>query len=143
MAQRFATPRQMEIGLGLLRIVTGIVFAAHGYQKWFTNGIPGTTGFFTSLGIPMPGIMAILVATLELGGGIALALGIFTRWITIPLAIDMAMAIIMVHAKNGFFVPKGVEFVTMLMTSAIALSIGGPGAFAVDGLFGRRTETRR
>jgi putative oxidoreductase len=143
MASRFATARHMEIGLGLLRIVTGIVFAAHGYQKWFINGIPGTTGFFTSLGIPMPGIMAIAIGTLELGGGIALALGIFTRWITIPLALDMAVAIITVHAKNGFFVPQGVEFVTMLMTSAIALSIGGPGAFAVDGMFGRRADSRR
>jgi putative oxidoreductase len=133
----------MEVALGLLRVVTGMVFAAHGYQKWFLNGIPGTTGFFTSLGIPLPGIMAIVVATLELGGGIALALGIFTRWITIPLAVDMAVAIITVHAKNGFFVPKGIEFVTMLMTSAIALSIGGPGAFAVDRLFGRRTDSRR
>lgn len=71
---RSATQRQMEIGLGILRIVTGLVFAAHGYQKWFTMGIDGTTGFFTGLGIPLPGVAAILVATLELVGGLAFAL---------------------------------------------------------------------
>ncbi len=49
MTQRFATPRQMEIGLGILRIVTGIVFAVHGYQKVFIMGLDGTTGFFTQV----------------------------------------------------------------------------------------------
>ncbi len=91
----------------------------------------------------MPGIMAIAIATLELAGGTALALGIFSRWIAIPLALDMATAILTVHAPNGFFVPKGVEFVMLLMTSAIALAIGGPGAFSVDGLTGKRGDSGR
>jgi putative oxidoreductase len=140
MDKRFASQRQMEIGLGILRIVTGLVFAAHGYQKFFTNGIDGTAGFFGSLGVPLPGIAAVLVATLEFAGGIAFALGLFTRFLAVPLAIDMLMAIILVHAKNGFFVPKGVEFVGMLMTSAIALGIGGPGAFSIDGMIGGKNR---
>lgn len=124
----------MEISLGVLRIVTGIIFAAHGYQKFFLMGIDGTTGFFTGLGIPLPGIAALVVATVELIGGISLALGLFTRLIAIPLAIDMASAIFFFH--RGFFVPRGIEFVTMLMVSAIALSIGGPGAFSIDRMIG-------
>jgi putative oxidoreductase len=136
MTQRFASPKQMEIGLAVLRIVTGIVFAAHGYQKFFLMGLDGTAGFFTQLGVPLPAAAAVLVATLELAGGIALALGIFTRLIAIPLAMDMLAAIFFFHAKNGFFVPSGIEFVLMLMASSIALALGGPGAFAVDRMLG-------
>ena len=136
MGSRFATQRQMEIGLGILRIVTGLVFAAHGYQKFFMMGTDGVTGFFTGLGIPLPGIAAILVSTLELVGGLAFAAGIFTRLLAIPLALDVAGAIVFFH--RGFFAPKGIEFVLMLMVASIALAIGGPGAFSVDGMTGKR-----
>ena len=140
MLQRFATQRQVEIGLGILRIATGLVFAAHGYQKFFTMGIEGTTGFFTGLGIPLPGITAILIATLELVGGLAFAAGLFTRLLGIGLALDVAGAIFFFH--RGFFVPKGVEFVGTLMFAAIALAMGGPGAFSIDGILRPRSGPR-
>jgi len=141
MSNRFASQRQMEIGLGVLRIVTGLVFAAHGYQKFFVMHVEGVTGFFTGLGVPLPGIAAILVSTLELAGGLAFAAGLFTRLIGILLALDMAGAIFFFH--TGFFVPKGIEFVLMNMTSAVALVIGGPGAFSVDGMTGGKVSGSR
>lgn len=140
MSYRFATQKQMEIGFGVLRIATGLVFAAHGYQKIFGMGIEGVTGFFTQIGVPLPGIAAILVAFLEFGGGIALALGILTRFIALAFIVDMLGAIFFVHWKNGFFLPTGIEFVGMLMMSALALSLGGPGAFSADRLFGNHTS---
>ena len=138
MIQRFASPKQIDMGLAVLRIVTGIVFAMHGYQKFFTMGIEGTTGFFTSLGVPLPGIAAIVVATLELVGGIALALGLFTRLLAIPLAIDMLTAITLFH--RGFFVPKGVEFVLTLMAASITLALAGPGAWSLDRMLGKKAQ---
>ncbi len=125
-------PATANAGVAVLRIVTGIVFAMHGYQKFFQMGVPGVTGYFGSLGVPAPHFFAILVSSLELIGGIALVLGLFTRVIAIPLIIDMMTAIVLFHAKNGFFVPKGIEFVLMLMTSCIALALAGPGAFSID-----------
>jgi putative oxidoreductase len=125
-------PATANAGVAVLRIVTGIVFAMHGYQKFFQMGVPGVTGYFGSLGVPAPHFFAILVSTLELIGGIALVLGLVTRVIAIPLNIDMMTAIVLFHAKNGFFVPKGIEFVLMLMTSCIALVLAGPGAFSID-----------
>jgi putative oxidoreductase len=141
MTYRFANEKQMEIGFTVLRIATGLVFAAHGYQKWFGMGIGGTSGFFGSVGIPLPEIAAMLVATLEFGGGIALALGILTRFIAAAFIIDMLGAIHFVHWKNGFFLPTGIEFVGMLMISSLALALGGPGAFAVDRMFGNRKNS--
>lgn len=131
-------PNNSVAGLAVLRIVTGVVFAMHGYQKLFLMGIPGVTGFFGGMGIPSPHFFAILVSILEFAGGIALVLGLFTHLIAIPLIIDMMTAIVLYHAKNGFFVPKGIEFVLMLMTACIALALAGPGALAADSLFRRK-----
>lgn len=133
MIQRIGSPRQAQIALGLIRIAAGVIFFAHGYQKFFMMGIEGTTGFFTQLGVPLPGIAAILVASLELVGGLLLVAGFMTRLIAILFAIDMATAILLFHSKHGFFVPMGVEFVTLLLVSAIALAIAGAGAFSIDG----------
>ena len=143
MFQRTSTPNQVATGLAVLRIVTGLIFLAHGYQKFFIMGIDGTTGFFTQLGIPLPGVAAVLVATLESLGGIALILGLFTRIVAIPLAIDMVSAIFFFHAKNGFFVPGGIEFVLLLMSAAIALALAGPGSPSLDSLLSRGTASRR
>lgn len=132
MIQRIASPSQAQIALGLIRIIAGVIFMAHGYQKFFSMGIEGTTGFFTQIGAPLPGISAIVVATVELVGGFALLAGFMTRLVAIPLIIDMATAIILLHSKHGFFVPMGIEFVTLLLVSALALAIGGPGAFSLD-----------
>ncbi len=137
MANRLsASPRQMEVGLAILRVVTGVVFVAHGYQKFFGMGIPGVTQFFTGLGAPLPHVSAMVVSTVELLGGIALILGLLTRLVVIPLAIDMLTAIILFHSKHGFFVPSGIEFVMMLLTSCIALGLAGPGAFSIDRILG-------
>jgi putative oxidoreductase len=126
------SPRYSGAGLAVLRIVTGFVFVMHGYQKFFGMGIGGVTGFFGSLGVPGPHFFAMVVSAVELVGGIALVLGVLTRFVAIPLIIDMMTAIVIVHAKNGFFVPKGIEFVLMLMTSCITLVLAGPGAFSID-----------
>ena len=132
MIQRIGTPRQAQLALGILRIVTGVIFMAHGYQKFFIMGIDGVTGFFTQVGAPLPGITAILIATLELVGGFMMVLGLFARFIAVPLALDMLGAILLVHIRNGFFVPGGVEFVMLLLVSAMAIAIAGPGALSVD-----------
>jgi putative oxidoreductase len=129
---RIGNARQAEIGLGIVRIVAGIIFMAHGYQKFFAMGIPGVTAYFSGLGIPVPGVAAPLVATVELLGGFLLAIGFFARFVAVPLAVDMATAIAVVHAKNGFFGPKGIEFVLLLMTAAIAIAVAGSGAFSID-----------
>ena len=132
MIQRTGTPAQAQLALAVIRIVAGVIFMAHGYQKFFIMGLDGVTGFFTQVGVPLPGIMAIVIASLELVGGLALLLGIFARFIAIPLAFDVLGALFMVHIKNGFFVPMGIEFVMLLSAAAIAIAIGGAGALSLD-----------
>ncbi|MFJ4014749.1 DoxX family protein [Microbacterium sp. NPDC090014] len=88
-----------SLGLLVLRVVVGAVFAAHGAQKIFEYTLSGTIGSFAGMGIPLPEIAAPVVAFIELIGGILLALGLFTRPVGILLAIDMIVAL--------FAVPSG------------------------------------
>jgi putative oxidoreductase len=120
-------------GITLLRVVTGLIFLMHGQQKLFEFGIGGVTGMMTGLGVPAPGLMAIVVTLVELLGGIALILGAFTRIAALLVAIDVLVAFFLVHMPNGFFATNGgVELVLLLATVGVTLILTGPGAMALD-----------
>jgi putative oxidoreductase len=122
-------------GIALLRVVTGFIFLMHGQQKLFEFGIGGVTGMMTSLGVPAPGLMAVIVSLVELVGGIALILGAFTRFAGVLVAIDVLTALFLVHMPNGFFAgTNGIELVLILAAAGITLALTGPGALAIDGM---------
>jgi putative oxidoreductase len=121
--------------IALVRLVVGLTFFLHGWQKLFDFGIPGVTQGFTRMGVPMPEITAPLVALVEFVAGASLMIGFLTRLVAIPLAIDMLVAILLVHLRGGFFAPSGVELVLLLFTGAVAMALGGPGALSMDGIF--------
>ena len=135
-----ATPSQQQLGIAIIRIVTGIVFAAHGGQKLFVFGFAGVTGAFTKMGVPLPGVMGPFIALLEFFGGIALVFGLLTRLASLGLLFDMLGAILLVHLKNGFFLPQGYEFALMLLGTSAALVVAGAGRFSLDSMLaGRNT----
>lgn len=136
-------PRKHAIGIALLRIITGIVFLMHGWQKVLTMGLPGVTTAFTHMGIPMPGVTAPLVALLELLGGVALIIGFLTRLAAVGFICEMIGAIAYVHLKNGFFNPMGYEFPLTLLAAAVVLFIAGSGKFAVDDKLAAREQSER
>ncbi len=137
-AQRVAGARGW--GLTVLRIVVGIVFLVHGLQKLLVMGFGGVAGFFGSLGVPAPGLFAVLVTLVEVLGGLALIVGLLTRLAAILLALDMLVAILTVHLPNGFFVNNGgYEFPLVLLASCVALAVAGAGEAALDGLLAART----
>lgn len=128
-----SSPERYNLALTILRIVIGITFFAHGWQKLFTNGIPGVTGFFGSLGIPAAGFFAVVVTLVELLGGLALILGIGTRIAASLLAITMLVAMFTVHLPNGFFASNGgYELVLLLFAGCVALGLTGAGSYSVD-----------
>lgn len=114
----------------LLRLALGLVFITHGADKLF-GGIVGTTQFFASLSIPFPGISAWVVALVEFFGGIALVIGLFTRYAGLLLAIDMLVALFTAHFKSGAFT-QGYELAIVLLAASIALTLRGSGKLAID-----------
>src|ERR1700720_3297705 len=90
----------------ILRLVLGVVFFAHGAQKmlgWFGGyGFSGTMGFFTgTMHIPAP--LAFLAISAEFFGGLGLILGFLTRIAAFGIAMNMVVAIAVVHSSFGFF----------------------------------------
>lgn len=114
----------------LLRLALGLVFITHGADKLF-GGIPGTTQFFTGLSIPFPGIAVWVVALVEFFGGIALVIGLFTRYAGLLLAVNMLVALFTAHFKGGAFT-AGYELVIVLLAVSIALTLRGSGKLAID-----------
>lgn len=139
--RRDAPSASVALGLLLLRLVLAAVFIAHGVQKLWINDMPATQEGFIGMGVPFPEVAAIVVAVVELGGGVLLGLGLGTRIVAALLAIDMIVALALVHLAAGFFAADGgYEFVLTLAVASIALVFTGPGRFALDALFRRRSR---
>ena len=129
----------------IVRVVLGVIFFAHGAQKvfgWF--GGPGLRGVITyfrqSLGVPAP--LTVLAAFTECFGGLAMIVGLLVRPAAAGLIIVMLVAIMQVHWRNGFFLNwslepgkgHGFEMNLALIGMALALLVGGGGAFSLDRL---------
>jgi putative oxidoreductase len=137
-AIQLASSKRLNAALMVLRVVVGAVFVAHGAQKLFMLGLPAVSGGFGSMGIPFPGLVAPLVAGVELLGGLALIFGLVTRLASVGLALDMLGAILLVHLPGGFFLPTGIEFPLSLLGGTVALALAGPGELSLDAVLARR-----
>lgn len=127
-----ATSTQLNLSLLVVRVVTGLALAAHGYQKVFTSGMSTVAENFGNMGIPLAPLAGPFVSLLELIGGLALAAGLLTRPIALMLAIDMLIAALLVHRPNGFTGPGGMELTLLLAMGSTALALAGAGKFSVD-----------
>src|SRR5947208_30965 len=101
----------MDIGLLLLRLTVGLTLAAHGVQKlfgWFGGPGPDAAGQFLAVLGFQPGRRHALMAGLaETGGGLLLALGLFTPVAAAVVFAVMLVAGVSVHLKKGFFLASG------------------------------------
>ena len=126
-----AAGSRQACGLTILRIVVGVVFMFHGYQKLFKMGFHAVAGFFAHSGIPLPMASAVVVTLVEFVDGILLIAGVGTRVAAALLAVDMIVAILVVHAKHGFFAPMGFEFPLTLLAACLCLVLSGGGMLAL------------
>ena len=113
-----------------VRLALAVVFIVHGW--WKLADMDATIAFMTMLGVPLPGVTAWVVALVELLGGIAMLVGFYVCIAGILLALDMLVALYLVHAANGFSVAKnGYEFVFVLALVSLGVALLGPGKWSL------------
>jgi len=121
-------------GAFLTRIALGSILLAHGALKIFVFSVPGTVGFFESLGLPA--IIAYLTIFGEVFGGTALLLGIYSRLVAL-LSLPILVGATWAHLGNGWVFSNaggGWEFPALLVILAIIVTIQGAGSFAINKL---------
>ncbi len=126
----------------ILRVLLGVVFFPHGMQKlfgWFSGpGFGGAMHMFTA-NLGVPAFFAFLAIMAEGLGSLGLLTGLLTRVAAFGIAVDMIVAVYMLHWQNGFFMNwfgnkkgEGFEFHILVVAIALALMIKGGGKWSID-----------
>lgn len=124
----------------IVRLTLGVVFVAHGLDKFFdlfgSGGFQATAAMFDNdLGLHPGWFHAAVGSTGELVGGILILLGLFTRFGGMLIAGTMVVAILTVHLPNGLFARDGgFEYPLVCLGAALGLMLSGGGAFSLDRL---------
>lgn len=129
------------IGLLLLRVLVGVPFSLHGFQKllgWFGGGgLEGTAGWFRGLGFGDGRAAAVMAGASEVAGGLGLALGLLTPFAAAAMIGTMTTAAFVNNADGGFWsVSKGWELNGYLVVVPTAVVVVGPGRWSLDQALG-------
>jgi putative oxidoreductase len=130
-----------------MRLLVGFGFMAHGYAK-LSRGADGFATILQHLNVPMPVFAAWLTIGTEMLGGLAMFLGAFVAWASVPMAIVLLVAAATVHLQYGFssirllgvspsgatFGPVGYELDLLYIAALATLALEGPGPLAIDNL---------
>ena len=130
-----------------LRLIVGYGFVAHGYAK-VVNGPDHFAASLHALGVPASHLMAWVTIMSELFGGLAVLVGAWIPFVSLPLAAILLVAAITVHLPYGFssiklrqvtaagpqFGPPGYETDLLYLAALATLVLGGSGPFALDQL---------
>jgi len=125
------SPTPPDYAAALLRLSLGVLFLAHAGLKVFVFGVPGTVQFFASQGLPA--VLAHLTIAAEAIGGVALLLGLWSRWVALAL-VPLMIGATLVHGPNGwvFSAPGGGWEYPAFWTAALFVqALLGDGAFAL------------
>jgi len=144
--QASAWPERTAKAVLLIRILAGWVFLSEGSQKFLFPDSLGV-GRFVKIGIPWPHVMAPFVGVVEIVCGTLLLIGFLTRLATVPLLIDIAVALystkILGFTKNGFWgtLHEARTDVSMLLALLFLVLVGG-GSVSLDAVLrSRRSPT--
>jgi putative oxidoreductase len=134
-----------------MRLLVGGGFIEHGFAK-LSRGPDAFAGILQQLGAPLPYVATWLTIGTEVVGGLALFLGAFVVWASIPTALVLLVAMFTVHLPYGFssvkllsvsaagaqFGPVGYEVDLLYLAALIVLALQGPGPLAIDNVRQRR-----
>jgi putative oxidoreductase len=121
----------------LVRIVVGVMFLMHVMTKFGMGAGTVATNVFAKNGIEPALMWTYFIMFLELIGGIGLILGLFTRFFAAALAIEMLVALLVVHLPHGYSASRGgYEYVLLIGAVCFAIAMRGGGPYSVDRMIG-------
>ncbi len=121
------------------RLVVGLMFATHGAQKFGIIGQGTTSGFASAMGLPV--WIASIAASIELAGGLMIALGLFTRLSALLTGTVMLGALAFAHFPRGINpVSNGGELALVYLAAFLALFIFGSGRYSLERLIFKNKE---
>lgn len=110
----------------VLRITVGLLLAAHGVMRWTAGTVDDFGGFLDSKGFVAGTVIAWVLTIGEIVGGLLMSAGWMAKWIALLFMIEISMGIILVHAKNGWFVVGhqlgGVEYSVLLLFALLVVA---------------------
>lgn len=113
----------------VLRWALAAIFMSHGYPKLFSQTANWLQAF-SRMGFPS--YFAYVAGVIEFFGGCLLIPGLFTRPVALMLAIEMCVALVGVHMKQGIYAVSHYEFPLALAAAAFALATIGAGVLSLD-----------
>lgn len=132
---RFLKPLA-PLGWPLVRIAAGALLALHGWSK-LSHGMVAFADHLQSMGVPAAGIAAWVSVLVELGGGVLLLVGLFTRPAALLLALNMLCAVYFAHRAELSLLATSdagdVGFPLLLGVVSICALFRGAGPFSLDG----------
>ena len=117
-------------GITPVRIVMGLIFVVAGYTKLAVTGLPAVTAAFAKYAIPLPGIAALLIAVLELVGGLLLLGGFGTRLLGVLFTCEFIVTTFWVKVRYLGWIDARLDL--MILAGAFLLVLAGPGRAALD-----------
>ena len=129
---------RLDTALLLIRLVVGSTMLMHAYNHYFLGGrLAGTASWFESLGLRPGALQAWASIATEVAAGTGLILGLLTPFACAAAIGPMAVAGIVAHRRNGYFVFRdGYEYVLMIAVVATAIALTGPGRASLDHAIG-------
>ena len=121
----------------LIRCAAGIILAVHGWGK-ISRGVEAMAPAFAKMGYQNPELVVYILIAIEFFGGIAIALGLFTRFFAAAVTIEMAVIMFAHYLPNGFsWLNRGYEFVLLWGLVTLAIWWRGGGPYSLDRAIGR------
>lgn len=116
----------LEKSLIVLRVSVAFIFLSHAIVRIANSTIPQFGGFLESKGFPNGAAWVWVITAFEIFGGILLALGFFTKWLSLGFIVMLLVGIALIHASLGWFVGEhgtgGSEYSFILIMALLAIA---------------------
>lgn len=123
---------QAQYAATVMRVALGSMYLSHGLLKLLVFTPAGTNGFFGSLGFPP--VLGSITMGVEIAAGVALILGVYSRWIALALIPVLLGSIVLVHGASGWLFSNkggGWEYPAFLIAASVVQFLLGDGRWAL------------